>query len=165
MYSLQPFDFVCLSVWLYVPGLSVCRSLNLSVCIMLRVKIIKLNSKHVNVVAAYRPANCKKGFLESLENLVHIFDVSSKEIIILGKLNCNWFKKCKQCPIVSFEMKVIHFVIHSFRLSVCITLYLHVCLSVCLSFIMSVYLSIDQNRLFENIYMSVLVPDWCCVSP
>ena len=44
------------------------------------------------------------------------------------------FKKCEQCPIVSFEMKVIHFVIHSFCLSVCITLYLHVCLSaVCLS--------------------------------
>ena len=72
------------------------------------------------------------------------------------------FKKCEQCPIVSFEMKVIHFVIHSFCLSVCITLYLHVCLSavclsvclsvflsvcpsICLSFIMSVYLCIDQS--------------------
>ena len=49
------------------------------------------------------------------------------------------FKKCEQCPIVSFEMKVIHFVIHSFCLSVCITLYLHVCLSaVCLSVCLSV---------------------------
>ena len=47
---------------------------------MLRVKIIKLNSKAVNAVAAYRPPNCEKGFFESLENLVHIFDVQSKEL-------------------------------------------------------------------------------------
>lgn len=48
----------------------------LSVCIMLSVEIIKLNSKAVNVVVpAYIPLNCKKGFFQSLENLVHIFYV------------------------------------------------------------------------------------------
>ena len=42
---------------------------------MLSVEIFKLNSKAVNVVVpAYRPLNYKKGFFESLENLVRIFD-------------------------------------------------------------------------------------------
>ena len=43
---------------------------------MLSVEIIKLNGKVVNVVVPdYRPPNGKKGFFESLENLVPIFDV------------------------------------------------------------------------------------------
>lgn len=62
----------CMSLW---PIACLFAGLSLSVCIMLRVEIIKLNSKAVYAVAAYRPPNCKKGFFESLENLVCIFDV------------------------------------------------------------------------------------------
>lgn len=60
---------------------------------MLSVDFINLNSKAFNVIAAYRPLNCKEGFFESLENIVRIFDVESKEntCIILGNLNCNLF--------------------------------------------------------------------------
>ena len=69
--------WLCLSICLAVcpyDHLPVCLQVSLSVCIMLRVEIIKLNSKAVNAVAAYRPPNCK-GFFESLENLVRICDV------------------------------------------------------------------------------------------
>ena len=70
--------WLCLSICLAVcpyDHLPVRLQVCLSVCIMLSVEIIKLNSKVVNVVVpAYRPLNCKKGFFESLENLVRIFD-------------------------------------------------------------------------------------------
>ena len=47
---------------------------------MLNVAFIKLNSEAFNVTASYRPLNCKEGFFDSLENIVCIFDVESKEI-------------------------------------------------------------------------------------
>ena len=65
----------------------------------------------------------------------------------------------------------------SFHLSVCLSVHPSVSLSTCLS----IYLLINPSvyyvgsmllifllyfgRLFENIYMSVLVPNWCCVTP
>ena len=57
---------------------------------VLSVDIMKLNSKAFNVTAAYRPPNCTEGFFENLENFVRALDLESKELIILGDLNCNY---------------------------------------------------------------------------
>ena len=46
---------------------------------MLSVEIKKPNIKAFNVTAAYRPPSCTVGFFKTLEAIVRIIDLESKE--------------------------------------------------------------------------------------
>lgn len=59
---------------------------------ILSIDIKKPNSKAFNVTGAYRPPSCVDGFFENLENIIRTIDIESKEIIILGDLNCNYLR-------------------------------------------------------------------------
>jgi len=56
---------------------------------IITIDIIKANSKPFGVCAFYRPPNSGRDFFDSFERIIQKYDSDSKELLLLGDVNCN----------------------------------------------------------------------------
>jgi len=56
---------------------------------IMTIDVIKPNSKPFGVCAFYRPPNSNRDFFDSLEKIIQKYDSESRELILLGDINCN----------------------------------------------------------------------------
>ena len=80
---------------------------------IINIEILKPNSKPFGICAFYRPPNCNRNFFESFECIIQTYDQESKELMLIGDLNCNYL--CKSDPNLSL-VKSISDTYHLFQI-------------------------------------------------